>query len=212
MSEETYYTVLGVAETATANDIKRAYRSLLKKIHPDTVSTLSEETRRGAEDATREINEAYSVLSDQGQRAEYDFFLADQRKARAVNQEAPAAASMRPTERTTPVSKVPVSHEHGRRRRRRRSHRRHHSSRHGSRKSLFRPVSITDWLVLFGYVFLALVLVAIAVMIISSAPEPSQDSSVRSTGQETKALSRMNGAGDRDRTGDIQLGKLAFYR
>ena len=72
MSNETYYTVLGVSETATQLEIKAAYRNLLKQIHPDTVSTLSPELRRVADDVTKDINEAYSVLSDANKRRQYD--------------------------------------------------------------------------------------------------------------------------------------------
>jgi DnaJ-class molecular chaperone len=72
MSDDTYYRALGVSETATQTEIKAAYRSLLKKIHPDTVSTLSPNLRRMAEDATKEIIEAYAVLSDAGKRRQYD--------------------------------------------------------------------------------------------------------------------------------------------
>jgi curved DNA-binding protein CbpA len=72
MSEDTHYTVLGVSEAATQSEIKAAYRNLLKKIHPDTVSTLSPGLRRLADDATKDITEAYSVLSDASKRQQYD--------------------------------------------------------------------------------------------------------------------------------------------
>ncbi len=72
MNEESYYSALGVLENATESEIKAAYRNLLKKIHPDTVSTLSPSLRRMAEDATKEIIEAYSVLSDVSKRRQYD--------------------------------------------------------------------------------------------------------------------------------------------
>jgi DnaJ-class molecular chaperone len=68
MTDDMYYAVLGISETATDREIKAAYRNLLKKIHPDTVSTLSPELRRLAEDATKEITKAYSVLSDPRRR------------------------------------------------------------------------------------------------------------------------------------------------
>jgi hypothetical protein len=91
MSDDTYYTLLDVSETATQLEIKTAYRNLLKKIHPDTVSTLSPELRRTAEDLTKEINEAYSVLSDAGMRREYDRLITEYRQ-----QSAPAAPPRRP--------------------------------------------------------------------------------------------------------------------
>ena len=100
MSEETYYTALGVAESASRYEIKKAYRFLLKKIHPDTVSTLSEDTRLRAEYATQEIIEAFQVLSDPTQRAEYDRYPAVQRSRPNASEKYDAAIppmlSMRP--------------------------------------------------------------------------------------------------------------------
>src|ERR1035438_8700848 len=75
MSDDTYYAVLGVSETATQLEIKAAYRNLLKRIHPDTVTTLSPGLRRLAEGATEDIIEAYSVLSDANKRRQYDWEL-----------------------------------------------------------------------------------------------------------------------------------------
>jgi curved DNA-binding protein CbpA len=69
---DTHYSVLGVSEAATQSEIKAAYRDLLKKIHPDTASTLSLDLRRLAEGATKDITEAYSVLSDASKRRQYD--------------------------------------------------------------------------------------------------------------------------------------------
>ncbi|RMF57743.1 MAG: J domain-containing protein [Calditrichaeota bacterium] len=62
-----YYKILGVSETASQEEIKKAYRKLAKEYHPDT--------RKGdkrAEEKFKEISEAYSVLSDEKKRAEYD--------------------------------------------------------------------------------------------------------------------------------------------
>lgn len=63
-----YYEVLGVKKTATAAEIKSAYRKLALKFHPDR----NKET--GAEDKFKEINEAYQVLSDAKKKQTYDQF------------------------------------------------------------------------------------------------------------------------------------------
>ena len=55
-----YYEVLGVSKTATADEIKHAYRTLAKKYHPD----VSTEPKDVAEAKFKEISEAYEVLSD----------------------------------------------------------------------------------------------------------------------------------------------------
>lgn len=64
-----YYEVLGVAKQASADEIKKAYRNLAKKYHPD-MNPGNEE----AEAAFKEANEAYSVLSDEEKRSQYDKF------------------------------------------------------------------------------------------------------------------------------------------
>lgn len=61
-----YYQVLGLDEKATAEQIKRAYRVLARKYHPD----VSKEP--DAEEKFKEIGEAYKVLKDKEKRAEYD--------------------------------------------------------------------------------------------------------------------------------------------
>lgn len=67
-----YYGVLGVSKDATQDDIKRAFRKLAKQYHPDAQHT--EEDKKKAEVKFKEINEAYSVLSDENKRAQYDRF------------------------------------------------------------------------------------------------------------------------------------------
>ncbi len=62
-----YYKVLGVDRSATTDDIKKAYRKLALKYHPDTNSG-----DQSAEAKFKEITEAYSILSDDKKRAEYD--------------------------------------------------------------------------------------------------------------------------------------------
>jgi molecular chaperone DnaJ len=65
-----YYEILGVPRDASQEEIKRAYRRLAKKYHPDTYKG----DKREAERRFREILEAYEVLSDPEKRAQYDRF------------------------------------------------------------------------------------------------------------------------------------------
>ena len=64
-----YYEVLGVDRNATADEIKKAYRSLAFKYHPDKNPGNTE-----AEEKFKEAAEAYSVLSDEAKRQRYDQF------------------------------------------------------------------------------------------------------------------------------------------
>lgn len=66
MGPDSYYDVLGVQRNASDKEIKKAYRSLARKYHPDVCK------EPGAEERFKEINEAYSVLSDSQKRAQYD--------------------------------------------------------------------------------------------------------------------------------------------
>ncbi|EHR36043.1 DnaJ domain-containing protein [Helcococcus kunzii] len=69
MKYKDYYEILGVEKTSTPQDIKKAYRKLAKKYHPDL--------NKGSEEAAeklKEVNEAFEVLSDPEKRKKYDQF------------------------------------------------------------------------------------------------------------------------------------------
>ena len=64
-----YYDVLGVSKTANADEIKKAYRKLARKFHPDV-----NKNDPGAEAKFKEVQESYDVLSDDKKRSSYDQF------------------------------------------------------------------------------------------------------------------------------------------
>ncbi|MGE5485609.1 MAG: molecular chaperone DnaJ [Ignavibacteriales bacterium] len=69
MAKRDYYEVLGVSRDASQDEIKKAYRQLAKKHHPD-----ANPNDPAAQDRFKEINEAYEILSDPQKRAAYDRF------------------------------------------------------------------------------------------------------------------------------------------
>jgi curved DNA-binding protein len=64
-----YYKILGVSKTATKEEIKKAYRSLARKYHPDL-----NPDKKDAEEKFKEVQEAHEVLSDEEKRKTYDMF------------------------------------------------------------------------------------------------------------------------------------------
>src|SRR5262245_43013668 len=97
MTEKDLYAALGVPRTATADEIKKAYRKLARKHHPDV-----NPGNRASEERFKAISEAYDVLGDAEKRKLYDEFgMAgvqsgfDPQKARAYRDEASSYQSAR---------------------------------------------------------------------------------------------------------------------
>ncbi len=84
-----YYRLLEIAPTATADEVKRAFRLQIARYHPDKVQHLGQEFQAMAAERAAELTEAYRILSDDGRRAEYD-------RAHAASGPAPAPTPAAP--------------------------------------------------------------------------------------------------------------------
>ena len=102
-----YYEILGVDRKATAKEIKHAYRQLARKWHPD----LNRDNLEASEKKMTEINVAYSVLSDEVARMDYDKKL-DAEAAKSTRQKKSSAGSAPKTSRkkTTSTPGADASH------------------------------------------------------------------------------------------------------
>lgn len=69
-----YYATLGVKKDASKDEIRKAFRKLAMKYHPDAQHGKTENEKKRAEEKMKDINEAYSVLSDDKKRATYDAY------------------------------------------------------------------------------------------------------------------------------------------
>ena len=72
MSAKSYYQLLDLPPTASADDIKKAFRQQIARYHPDKVQHLGKEFQDMAADRAAELTEAYRILSNESNRAEYD--------------------------------------------------------------------------------------------------------------------------------------------
>ena len=85
MRKVSYYEILDLEITATAEEIKQAYRFYSAALHPDKHSGSN---KQRAEEKMKALNEAYQVLSNPQKRAEYDRKLADRHRAEENQQQA----------------------------------------------------------------------------------------------------------------------------
>ncbi|MEO9320003.1 MAG: DnaJ domain-containing protein [Nitrososphaera sp.] len=115
-----YYAILGVSERASYHEIRRAYRRLAKKYHPDKNSSSQ------AEEIIKTINLAFEVLSDHNKRADYDrmgivdpvhrehHYQASRTAPESADWqefERPGTGAAEPAENSTPASQHPSGHQ-----------------------------------------------------------------------------------------------------
>lgn len=74
MEKKDYYEILGVSRDVSEAELKKSYHKLALKYHPDRYAGKSEKEKKATEEKFKEINEAYSVLSDSQKRKNYDQF------------------------------------------------------------------------------------------------------------------------------------------
>ena len=83
--EENYYDILEVSKNASPEIIEKAYKTLVKKYHPDLQT--NEKDKLKAEEKMKQINDAYSVLSDEQKRKEYNQKLEQERELKRRQEE-----------------------------------------------------------------------------------------------------------------------------
>jgi len=82
MEYKDYYKILGVDRDISQSELKKSYRKLARKYHPD----VSKE--KDAEERFKEVNEAYEVLGDENNRAQYDSLGSNWKNGQNFNQSA----------------------------------------------------------------------------------------------------------------------------
>ena len=82
-TQRDYYQILGLPKSASADDIKKAYRRLARQVHPDLHSGAK---KSEMEKKFKELNAAHEVLSDPGKRKKYDQYGANWEQAEAYEQ------------------------------------------------------------------------------------------------------------------------------
>ena len=102
MPLKNYYELLEIASTASAEEVKRAFRQQIARYHPDKVQHLGKEFQAIAADRAAELTEAYRILSDAGGRAKYDAARAAEAPAAAPASGAATPADEQPTDTGAP--------------------------------------------------------------------------------------------------------------
>jgi curved DNA-binding protein CbpA len=100
VAQPDFYKILGVGPNASTDEIKSAYRNLVKKYHPDLYKTAS--GKKKGNEKLQQINEAYAALSDEERRRAYDATRAP--KTAVVRKPAPARDRPVVRKKTTPVA------------------------------------------------------------------------------------------------------------
>ena len=94
MSDVNFYKVLGVARSASADEIRSAYRELVKRYHPDLFPSAGAKAK--ATETLRQINEAYAVLGNSERRRSYDQQFVQRPQPRPHRRAAPPTPKKRP--------------------------------------------------------------------------------------------------------------------
>lgn len=97
MTDETYYSLLEVSATASMAEIRTAYRRLMSEVHPDRLANAPAYWQRKAEEKSKEINEAFGVLSNPEKRRLYDAQLGAYRGSQDKSQPASSARNSSPS-------------------------------------------------------------------------------------------------------------------
>lgn len=74
MNNKNLYEILGISKNASGDDIKKAYRKLAVKYHPDKQAGKSDKEKKEAEEKFKDVSAAYAILSDPQKKARYDQF------------------------------------------------------------------------------------------------------------------------------------------
>jgi hypothetical protein len=105
----THYEMLEVAEAASFEEIRTAYRRMAQEYHPDRVPEHLKKLKRDAEEKLKQINEAWAVLGNAAKRHQYDAELKEIREAEANDFECEPPTPPPPPPRQTPPPRLVIS-------------------------------------------------------------------------------------------------------